>query len=383
MKRIQLELIHRDLEKKMVFVVGPRQVGKTWIAKEIGKLYETSIYLNYDNQKDKEVIINMTWNPLADLIVFDEIHKMNGWKNFLKGVYDTKPEKMRILVTGSARLYTHKNVGDSLAGRFFVHTIFPFSLNEIKDQVESTKQPEALDRLINQGGFPEPFLATLNSDSERWRTFYVESLIRADVVDFSAIDNMKSMNEVVKILRHSVGSPVSLSSIGRNVGLSPSTVKKYLSILESLFMIFFVRPHSKRIARAIQKEPKVYFYDTGLVEGDVGVKFENFAAISLLKDVSIRNETTGESNQLSYIRTKDNKEVDFVLVDSENNMKKLIEIKSSNSNISGTLKYFSQKYNLPATQVLKYARNDEYLGDNLQIVDATRFFSHSIFSPQK
>src|SRR3972149_7285826 len=104
MKRFQKQAILDDLQKKMVLIVGPRQAGKTWLAKDIALSFKNSVYLNYDQILDREIINAQSWLPTTDLLILDELHKMEGWKNYFKGVYDTKPELMRILVTGSARL---------------------------------------------------------------------------------------------------------------------------------------------------------------------------------------------------------------------------------------------------------------------------------------
>ena len=153
MYRKQIEQIKKDLDKKMVFISGPRQVGKTWLAKEISKDYKKTVYLNYDNLEDRKLIEKAQWIDDIDLLILDEIHKMPKWKNYLKGIYDTKNNKLRILITGSARLETFRNTGDSMAGRFFKHRLMPFSLAELKGNKLSDTE-----RLIERGGYPEPFL---------------------------------------------------------------------------------------------------------------------------------------------------------------------------------------------------------------------------------
>ena len=131
MNRLQLKNILSDLEKKMVFLIGPRQAGKTWLAKEVMKSFKNSLYLNYDSIDDKKIIDLQTWNPELSLIIFDEIHKKSDWKNYIKGVFDTKNNNTRILITGSARLDVYDQLGDSLAGRYFRHRLLPFSYKEL------------------------------------------------------------------------------------------------------------------------------------------------------------------------------------------------------------------------------------------------------------
>src|SRR5262245_9070273 len=114
MERIQAAEIIKDLNKKMVILVGPRQAGKTWLAKNIASQFSSPLYLNYDQLSDRQTIEAQNWLPSIDLLILDELHKMPAWKNYLKGLYDTKPESMRILITGSARLDIFNHIGDSL-----------------------------------------------------------------------------------------------------------------------------------------------------------------------------------------------------------------------------------------------------------------------------
>lgn len=367
MLRKQIEQIKKDLDKKMVFIVGPRQVGKTWLAKEVSKSFQNPIYLNYDRSEDREIIKKEAWPKKTDLIVLDELHKMKGWKNYLKGIFDTKEIGQKILVTGSARLNTFRQSGDSMAGRFFVHRLLPFSMSELNN----VKPEYDIERFIKRGGFPEPFLAETDQDADRWRRQYLDGLIRTDVLDFEMVHNFRAIQMVLELLRKKVGSPISYVSIAEDVQVSPATVRKYIEIFEALFIVFRVFPYSRNIARSILKEPKIYFFDNGLVSGDEGVKFENFMALSLLKHVLGVTDYTGKEIALNYIRTKDGKEVDFAVV-KEQNVLEIVEVKLSDGNLAGNIKYFSDKYNFKGIQAVKDLKREKSFG-NVDIVSADNY----------
>jgi uncharacterized protein len=359
MRRVLKKLIIQDLGKKMVFLVGPRQVGKTWLAKNIQKedfenKGKKALLLNYDNTDHREIFHKANWLDDIELLIFDEIHKMKGWKNHLKGIYDTKADHQKILVTGSARLDTFQQTGESLAGRFFKHRLMPFTLSELKI---IGQEKISLEKLMQRGGFPEPFLAKKPVDAERWRQQYIDGLIRDDILDFENIHDFKSLKLVFELLKRRVGSPVSFRSIAEDVGIAPNTVIKYIQVLESLFIVFKVTPFSKNIARSILKEPKIYFYDTGLVVGDEGVELENFIAMSLLKHAYAQNDQLGQSWELQYLRTKEKREVDFCLV-KDDIIHSLIEVKKSDASIHKHLSYFSEKYDLPGFQVVQNLKTE-------------------------
>ena len=188
MIRVQKERILEDLEKKMVLLVGPRQCGKTWLAKDIARSFSKSVYLNYDNPKDRRIMEDQSWLPETDLLVLDELHKMSGWKNYLKGVFDTRPTSMRILVTGSARLNIYDQLGDSLAGRYFSHRLMPLSLSEL----QQAHEPVSVDKLLARGGFPEPYFSKTEVDAERWRAQYTNGLLSTDIFEIETIHNRQN-----------------------------------------------------------------------------------------------------------------------------------------------------------------------------------------------
>lgn len=368
MERIQKVRILKDLSKKMVILVGPRQVGKTHLSKIIAKKFQSSIYLNWDQVTDRSIILKQNWLSQTDLLILDEIHKMPKWKNYLKGLYDTKPSHLKILVTGSARLEVFKKAGDSLAGRYFPQHLFPLSPSELTQ----LKMPVDLKRLMVRGGFPEPYLAETDEEAARWRLQYIDSLITIDVLDFEKIHDLSAIRTIFELLRSRVGSPVSYESIARDVQLSPNSVKKYIKILESLYVIFRIYPYSKNIARSLLKTPKIYFFDTALVKKGVGEQFENLTAVNLYKHMMAKRDYVGENITLHYLRDKEKREVDFALA-KDDLITEIIEAKYAESSISAHLIHFSKHYNLKATQIV-YDIKKPYKAGEITVIDALTFF---------
>lgn len=359
MKRYISSAIRADLKQKMVLLTGPRQVGKTTLAKELMASYSRPQYLNWDVADDRRILIGQSWSPRADLLVLDEVHKMPDWKGYLKGVYDDRAASQAILVTGSARMDTFRQSGESLAGRYFQARLHPFSVREWVDLTDA--EPDAaLDRLIERGGLPEPFLTDDPVQAERWRQQYFTDLVREDVLEFSRIHEIRGMRLLVELLRERVGSPLSIASLARDIQIAPNTVAKYIDILEALYVIFLVRPFHRNVARAILKEPKAYFFDTGYVRGDEGIKWENACAAMLLKHVHFEQDILGKSSSLNYVRTKEGVEVDFVLCE-DGMPTRLIECKHADNRPAPSLVKFAGLFpEAESIQLVRELRQEEY-----------------------
>ncbi len=371
MKRYLDDLVARDLSRKMVLVSGPRQVGKTTLCQHLLSRYETSQYLNWDIPADRAILQRGSWNPDAEVLALDEIHKRRDWKIWLKGIVDARREGQALLVTGSARMETWRQSGESLAGRYFSYRLHPISVKEWRAEQGGTPD-EALTRLMARGGFPEPCLATTEEDAGRWRRQYFTDLIREDVVEFSRLHEINAMRLFVETLRDRVGSPLSLASISRDLGVAANTLRRYLDILQALFIVFLVPPWHRNIARATRQTPKVYFFDTGLVRGNEGIRFENAVATMLLKHVHFLQDAEGRDAGLHYIRTKDGSEIDFCL-SMDNELTDLLECKFSETIRSRALMNFSEKFPQAAkVQLVRHLRQEEFHGP-VQILDAAKW----------
>lgn len=373
MNRYLLDQIATDLRRKMVLLTGPRQVGKTTLCRQIMPGFAPAQYLNWDVLGDRNILNRQSWNPNAGLLALDEIHKMPDWKNWLKGVVDGKPAGQALLVTGSARMETWRQSGDSLAGRYLAFRLHPISVREWRDQ-QGGSAAAALARILERGGFPEPCLADKTEDADRWRRQYFTDLIREDVLEFSRLQEINTMRLFVELLRERVGSPLSLAAIARDLAVSPTTLKRYLDILQALYIVFAVPPWHRNLARAILQTPKVYFFDTGLVRGDEGIRLENAVATLLLKQVHFLQDAHGRPASLHYLRTKDGAEVDFALGD-DNRLTHLIECKLSDNAPHRALANFASRFpGVEAIQLVRDLRQEEFRS-GIRITDAAEWLA--------
>lgn len=343
MDRTLKQTILSDLPHKIILVSGPRQVGKTTLAKSLDSEAQ---YLNYDESEDRLVMAQKAWNPQASCIIFDELHKMPDWKRWIKGIYDTRGIPPHMVVTGSAKLDTYRKVGDSLAGRYFSFRLHPLDIKE----VTAFSAQETFGRLLSVSGFPEPFLKNKTDYYGRWARTHQDIILRQDLLDLERITDIHSIERLIDLMSRRVGSTVSYANLARDLQRDPKTIKKWIGHLEDLYILFSVKPFSNKIARAHLKEPKYYFYNTAFVKGDNGTKFENLVACALLKEVHYLQDTQGMPIDMAFLRTKDGKEIDFVIT-KNNTPSHLIECKWSDSSLSKAFSIFSSIY--PQAQCLQ------------------------------
>lgn len=374
MKRYLEKPISQDLKGKIVILSGPRQVGKTTLSKQLNPSH---LYLNYDSFHDRQIIKKEEWTRNVELVIFDELHKMRNWKSWIKGIYDTEGASPQLLVTGSARLETVKKGGDSLAGRFFSYRLHPLSVNEIS-LILKEEPREALDKILFLGGFPEPYLKASAAWAKRWRRTHIDTILREDLLDLEKVRDVKAIEILIDLLRVRVGSATSYASLANDLQVSPPTIKHWLQILENLFVIFPVRPYSKHIARSLLKEAKYYFFDTGAIEGDLGARLENTVALALLKELHFLEDTTGSKVALHYLRDKEKREVDFmVLIDNKPAM--IIEVKVSDDVFAKSLfRFHSILKEAQAFQIV-YNLKKPKSKDNINMLSAHQFLSHLKF----
>ncbi len=345
--------------KQMLFLMGPRQVGKTTLSLGSEKLINSDFYyLNWDNLDDREVLLKgpkaiadkielFKARASAPLVIFDEIHKYRDWKTLLKGFYDSYAHDggVKIMVTGSARLDAYFSGGDSLMGRYFRYRIHPISVGELSVR----KRGESLiadpfdveDNYLNlyqYGGFPEPFQKRDTLFHKQWTLLRDQQLFFEDVRDLSRVHELKQMQLLGHLLSKRVGSLINYSSLSKDIHVSIETIRRWMSLLESLYLIFLVSPWSKNIPRSLLKEPKIYFWDWSLITNE-GSRCENFIAMHLLKSCQFWTDRGYGMFSLHFLRDKEKKEVNFIVCKDEEPWF-LVEVKKSSGLLNPRLEYF-------------------------------------------
>ena len=350
-------------------------MGKTTLSKNIlEQAYPSGRYFNWDYNEDRHALLAGKWHDDDALIVFDELHKYKNWKNWIKGIFDTNEGPAHFLVTGSARLDVYRRGGDSLLGRYHYWRLHPFGLDEYPDKMTPK---EVFKRLMLLGGFPEPFLDGDEREARRWRRERFDRVLKEDIRDLESIRHISLLDLFIHQLRTRVGSLVVMSNIAGEIQVSPKTVKKWLDVLERMYLVFAVRPYTENLPRAVIKPPKVFFYDNGDVMGNEGAVFENLVGTQLLKRIHFLEDRDGYRYELRYIRDKEGREVDFVIL-KEGIIEELIEVKFSDDGISKHLKYYAEKLApRKATQIVANLKNP-YSSGRINVVDPVTYFRRGI-----
>lgn len=358
--------VEQDLARKMVFLGGPRQVGKTTLARRLPGA--SSGYLNWDVAKDREAILRREL-PSSRLWVFDELHKYRPWRNWLKGAWDGRREGQRVLVTGSARLDLYRRGGDSLQGRYHFLRLFPLSAAEL-----GLTRPAEVRQLLKLGGFPEPFFGQGEVEARRWSREYRTRLIRDDVATLETVEDLGSLELMMLRLPELVGSPLSLNGLREDLQVSHKTVARWVQILERLYALFRLSPFGGPKLRAIKQAQKHYHFDWTLVRDD-GPRFENFAAVHLLKWTSWLEDTQGRDVELRYFRDSDGREVDFVIVEDQRPTH-FVECKWEDDEPSRALRLLKAKFpNAEAWQISAVGVKDFMTPDGVRVAPALALLS--------
>ena len=371
---VSINYIRRDSEsyafdenligQHMVFLAGPRQVGKTslskiWLQENKCK----TLYFNWDDIRTRQSYradsrffesparltgVETPW------IVFDEIHKRSNWRDILKGIYDMFRDDFRFLITGSARLDLFKRSGDALIGRYNLFHMMPFNMAELSgrrfdpcflsigDQSRLKKQfeltvgqilkkahLEVFDVLKQYGPFPEPAIRQNQRFSRKWHQDYISLMIQEELRDISRVVELDKIEDLVMLLPYRLTAPLSMANLANELEVAHTTVKNWLEQLKRLYLIFAVTPWSKKIPRGLRKEKKWYFLDWYYAQ-DGSARLENMVASNLMRTCRVLTDMGYGKYQLHYARTLDKKEIDFLVV-RDNRPLLAVEVKQNNS----------------------------------------------------
>ncbi|OGS20122.1 MAG: hypothetical protein A2252_11165 [Elusimicrobia bacterium RIFOXYA2_FULL_39_19] len=388
MERYLSKIIYEDLQDKMIFIAGPRQIGKTTLAKHLGSVHykDKFIYLNWDNRQDRRVILKEEFPGKNELIIFDEIHKYKKWKNYVKGEYDKNKDNFKIIVTGSSRLDLYRKHGDSMLGRYYYFRIHPLTVAELlnmKNNYEpfsklnvqdgSNNSSKIFNDLYKFGGFPEMYLKKDLNKLGRWHNSRIEGIVRQDIRDIASIRDLSTMELLAETIPEKIGSLLSINSLTEDLQVSFKTVRSWIDCLEQVYYIFRIYPYQSKSINSLKKEPKIYLWDWSALKEE-GPKLENIVASHLLKFCHYLYDVKGHKAELKFLRDKQQREVDF-LITVDNKPWFCVEVKNSKQEISKSLYYYKKSLKIPHSYQIVNENGVNYIKDGIQVVSAPVFLA--------
>ena len=337
-------------------ITGPRQSGKTCLCKHLFPEF------NFVNLEDITSRSNAMRDPtrfidqLGDNVIIDEVQNVPEILSMIQVRVDEYPDR-RYILTGSSNFKLLKSISQSLAGRAALFTLLPFSLSELKDRVRG----ETIDEIILKGLYPR-----VNAEGAPFSIYYrsyYNTYVERDLRDLLKIKNLVAFDKFMRLLAARIGTEFNASAIAREVGVSSVTIKEWLSILMTSYIVFPLTPYFLNVSKQLTKMPKIYFYDTGLACFLLGIKneeelrnhylrgalFENLAICELMK----KSYNEGEEPRINFYREKSGVEVDAVIEDGRSIH--LFEIKSGatlRSDFLNNMKEVASQFKCPVTNTV-------------------------------
>ena len=362
-------VIKKDLLKKMVFIGGPRQVGKTTLAKSFTA---EKAYLNWDFPADRQLILKNEIPTKYKILVLDEVYKYKNWRSLVKGYHDKYADQLRIIVTGSARLDHFRQGGDSLLGRYHYYRLHPFTF----DELHLFPEKRSMSDLLKFGGFPEPLFLKDERELKRWHNERIYRVINDDVKDLQNVREISQIELLATILPEKVGSPFSYKSIAEDLQVAPRTVETWIGILDNLYYTYRILPYGAPRIRAVKKENKLYLWDWSVIE-EAGARFENMVAGHLLKYCHYWEDYHGEKMELRFLRDTDKREIDFVVL---KNKKPLfaVECKTGEKELSPRIHYFKMRTSIPYFYQVHLGTKDYGMAETGRVLPFDRFVTECL-----
>lgn len=383
--RYLVKTLKTDLNEKMVFLGGPRQVGKTTVAKDLIAVHFKHKYYNWDKLSERNAALNGEWPVDTELIVLDEFHKYRKWKTWIKGEYDTLKDKYKFLLIGSARLNIYRRGGDSLQGRYHYYRLHPFSYVELHSSIKSLPEPgEELvffektshtdfDDLFHFGGFPEPLFKQNERFLRRWHNERLERFFKEDIRELTMIQDFGSLSLLADLLPEKTSSILSINSLARDLGINFRTVARWLDTFETFYYCFRVPSFQSKKVASVKKEKKLYLWDWSQIKNR-GAKIENMVASHLLKFCNYHYDFNGWKVTLNYLRDSSGRETDF-LVCLNDKPWFAVEVKTSEMNISKHLLYFRKKLNITHCYQIVLENNKDYMKNGIRVMPVEKFLT--------
>ena len=376
--------IKKDLSEKMVFVGGPRQVGKTTMAKELISVNYKASYYTWDKIDQRRKALSGEWPPDVELIILDEFHKYPKWKGWLKGEYDVYKERFKFLLTGSARLNIYRRSGDSLQGRYHYYTLYPLSYAELNNYYpltvpgqelifKETYSNNDLASLLTFGGFPEPLFRQDLRFLRRWNNERIERFFKEDIRELTMIKDFGSLTLLADLLPQKVSSILSINSLANDLQVNFRTLSHWLDVFEQFYYSFRIPPYQSKKIASVRKEKKLYLWDWSSIE-IMGARLENIVALHLLKYCSYMFEHDGWKVSLYYLRDSTGREVDFLVTFNEKPWF-AVEVKSNDLQLSRHLYYFKYKLNIPYCYQLVNNLKKDYIRTDIRVMPIAKFLT--------
>jgi predicted AAA+ superfamily ATPase len=311
---------------KVIVLYGPRQVGKTTLAKDLlSQVSLNSRFVNADELIYREALASQSRHRLgellgdAELLVIDEAQRVSDIGLNLKILIDSFPDAM-ILATGSASFDLANKISEPLTGRKLTFNLHPVSYGELRQTLGSLETRAQLERWLVWGGYPA--IASTENPVLRERLLgeLVGSYLYRDILDFEGIRRSEKIVDLLRLLAYQIGQEVSIAELAASISLNRQTIERYLDLLEKVFVIFRVGGFSRNLCKEVTKNPRYYFYDNGvrnsliqnfnslLLRNDVGQLWENYLVIERRK----ANQHAGHSVNSYFWRTYDQKEIDCI-----------------------------------------------------------------------
>lgn len=324
-------LIAESIENNPVSaILGPRQCGKSTLAKELLRKFENSIYLDLQRNSDLRRLDNpelFFQNAKDQLVCIDEIQLKPELFPLIRSIVDETNNNGQILILGSASRDFIKQSSETLAGRILYSELTPFTIHEVEDSFDEIRN------LWNKGGFPRSYLSKSDRVSFNWRKDFIRSFLERDIPQFGNTAQVTAIGRLWSMVAHIHGQILNLSKIGDSLGVSHTTIRNYIELLEQTFMVRTLKPYETNLKKRLVKSPKIYIRDSGILHAllDItdfnnllghivfGSSWEGFVIENILAELP---DCKGY-----FYRTAAGAEIDLIL--ERGNKKVAVECKSS------------------------------------------------------